>query len=56
MQTGKVVEVVPINRLSVLFVILFSWLFFQRQELISLRVVLGGLLSVAGAYVIVVGH
>ncbi|MBT3435383.1 MAG: DMT family transporter [Nitrospinaceae bacterium] len=55
-QTGKVVEVVPINRLSVLFVILFSWLFFQRQELISLRVVLGGLLSVAGAYVIVVGH
>lgn len=55
-QTGEVVQVVPINRLSVLFVILFSWLFFQRQENITFRVLLGGLLSVVGAYVIVAGH
>jgi transporter family protein len=52
-QTGKIVQVVPINRLSVLFVILLSWLFMQAEEVITWRVVLGGVLSVAGVFVIV---
>jgi len=54
-QTGELVQVVPINRLSVLFVIFFSWLFFRKKEAITWRVVLGGVLSVAGAFTIVPG-
>lgn len=52
-QMGEIVQVVPINRLSVLFVILFSWIFLRKQELITWRVVLGGVLSVAGAFILV---
>ena len=52
---GKIVEVIPVNRLSVLLAILFSWLFFRKQEAVNFRVVLGGLLSVAGAWAIVWG-
>jgi len=52
---GKIVEVIPVNRLSVLLAILFSWLFFRKQEAVNSRVVLGGLLSVAGAWAIVWG-
>ncbi len=52
-QMGQIVQVVPINRLSVLFVILLSWLFMQAEEVITWRVVLGGVLSVAGVFVIV---
>ncbi len=54
-QTGEIVRVVPINRLSVLFIILFSWLFFRKEEAITWRVVLGGALSVVGAFIIVAG-
>lgn len=54
-QTGELIQVVPLNRLSVLFVILFSWLFFRKQEAITWRVVLGGVFSVAGAFTIVPG-
>jgi transporter family protein len=53
---GRIVEVIPINRLSVLLIIFFSWLFFQKQENITSRVVLGGLLSVVGAFAIVSGR
>ena len=54
-QMGEVVQVVPINRLSVLFVIIFSWLFFRKQEFITLRLILGAALSVLGAFVIAAG-
>ncbi len=54
-REGEIVRVVPINRLSVLFVIFFSWLFFRKQEAVTLRVVAGGVLSVAGAWAIVAG-
>ena len=54
-KSGRIVEVIPINRLSVLLIIFFSWLFFRKQEAISSRVVLGGLLSVVGAFAIVSG-
>lgn len=54
-QMGELVQVVPINRLSVLFVIIFSWLFFRKEEAITRRVVAGGVLSVVGAYLIVMG-
>ncbi len=53
---GRIVEVIPINRLSVLLIIFFSWLFFRKQEAVTFRVVLGGLLSVAGAFAIVSGR
>jgi len=53
-QMGQIVQVVPINRLSVLFVILLSWLFMQAEEAITWRIVLGGVFSVAGVFVIVV--
>ncbi|MBT3351320.1 MAG: DMT family transporter [Nitrospinaceae bacterium] len=54
-KMGNIVEVIPINRLSVLLIILFSWLFFRKQEAITAQVVLGGFLSVAGAWAIVLG-
>ena len=54
-REGEVVQVIPINRLSVLWVIAFSWLFLKKQERITLRVVLGGILSVVGAFAIVWG-
>ena len=50
---GKVVEVVPIGRLSVLFVILFSWIFLREQESITMKVVIGGVVSVLGAFLII---
>lgn len=55
-QHGVIVEVVPINRLSVLLIIFFSWFFFRQQEGVTWRVVAGGLLSVAGAWAIVWGR
>jgi transporter family protein len=54
-QMGEIVQVVPINRLSVLFIIVFSWLFFRKEEAITWRVVMGGALSVVGAFLIVAG-
>ncbi len=53
LKNGEMIEVLPINRLSVLMIIFFSWLFFRKQEAITRRVVFGGLLSVMGAWVIV---
>ncbi len=53
---GRIVEVIPINRLSVLLIIFFSWFFFRKQEAVTSRVVLGGLLSVVGAFAIVTGR
>ncbi len=55
-RDGEIVRVVPINRLSVLFVIFFSWLFFRKQEAVTLRVVMGGVISVVGAFIIVSGR
>jgi len=52
---GDLVQVVLVNRLSVLFIILFSWLFFRKQENITWRVVVGGALPVVGAFAIVAG-
>ena len=54
-REGEVVQVVPINRLSVLWVILFSWLFLKKQESITFRIVIGGVLSVIGAFAIAWG-
>lgn len=54
-RAGEVVQVVPINRLSVLWVILFSWLFLKKQESVTLRIVIGGVLSVVGAFAIAWG-
>ena len=55
-KNGEIVQVVPINRLSVLIVILLSWLFFRKQERVSARVVIGGVSSVLGAWAIVRGE
>ena len=55
-KNGKLVEVIPINRLSILFLILFSWVFYQRIERINLRVIAGGLLAVAGAMLIILSR
>ena len=54
-RTGEVVQVIPINRLSVLWVIVFSWLFLKKQESVTLRIVMGGVLSVIGAFAIAWG-
>ena len=54
-REGEVVQVVPINRLSVLWVIIFSWFFLKKQESITLRIVIGGVLSVVGAFAIAWG-
>ena len=55
-KNGKLIEVIPMNRLSILFLILFSWIFYQRIERINLRVIAGGLLAVEGAVLIVLGR
>jgi len=54
-QRGEIVQVIPINRLSVLIVILLSWLFMQKQEAVNWRITLGGAISVVGAYAVVWG-
>ena len=54
-QRGELVQVVPIDRLSVLLVILFSWLFFRKQENVTTPVVIGGLLAASGAYLVAWG-
>ena len=55
LKDGEVIQVVPINRLSVLIVILFSWLFFKKQERVSAQVVIGGVCSLLGAWAVVWG-
>ncbi len=54
-KAGEVIQVVPINRLSILIVILFSWLFFRKQERVSAQVIIGGACSVLGAWAVVWG-
>ena len=54
-KTGEIVQIIPLNRLSVLLIIFLSWLFFRKQEAVSLRVVIGGILSVIGAVGVVLG-
>ncbi len=54
-KDGEVIQVVPINRLSILIVILFSWLFFRKQERVSFQVIIGGACSVLGAWAVVWG-
>ena len=51
-QVGDVVEVIPITRLSLLFVLLFSWIIFRRQERITGRVLIGAALALIGALAI----
>ena len=51
-RLGEIVTVIPIFRLSILLVLLLSWIFFRRQERITWEVIAGGLLAVAGALVI----
>jgi transporter family protein len=55
LQQGEVVQVIPINRLSVLIVIFLSWLFMQKQEAVTWRIAFGGAISVVGAYAVVWG-
>ena len=55
-QYGEVVQVVPINRLSVLFVIALSWMYFRKEEAVTWRVAAGGASSVAGAVLIAAGR
>lgn len=52
LRIGEIVTVIPIFRLSILLVLLLSWIFFRRQERITWEVVVGGLLAMAGALVI----
>ena len=54
-KTGEIVQIIPLNRLSVLLIIFLSWLFFRKQEAVNLRVVIGGVLSVIGATGVVFG-
>lgn len=54
-KTGEIVQIIPLNRLSVLLIIFLSWVFFRKQEAVNLRVVMGGLLSVIGAVGVVLG-
>ncbi len=56
LKSGDVIQVFPIRRLSVILVIVFSWLFFQEYERITWRVAAGGALSVLGAAAIVWGR
>ena len=48
-------QVIPINRLSILLVIFLSWFFMQKQEAVTWRIALGGAFSVVGAFAVVWG-
>ena len=54
-KTGDIVQLIPLNRLSVLLIIFLAWLFFRKQEAVGWRVVIGGFLSVLGAVGVVLG-
>ena len=54
-MNGRLVEVVPVNRLSVLMIIFLSWLFYRKLEFINSRVIFGGFMSVVGALLVVLG-
>lgn len=54
-KLGEITRVIPLTRLSVLLIILLSWLLFRRQENVTWRVVLGGILALCGASVIAAG-
>ena len=54
-KTGDIVQLIPLNRLSVLLIIFLSWVFFRKQEAVGWRVVIGGFLSVLGAVGVVLG-
>ena len=51
-KNGEIVEVVPIRRLSLVFVILVSWFFFKKIEKLSPQVVFGAAISIAGALLV----
>ncbi len=55
LRLGDVVEVVPIRRVSVLLVVLFSWLFMGKQDTITWRVVAGAVITLAGGLAILWG-
>ena len=54
-KTGDIVQLIPLNRLSVLLIIFLSWVFFRKQEAVGWRVVIGGFMSVLGAVGVVLG-
>lgn len=54
-KNGDIVEVVPIRRLSLVFVILVSWFFFKKIERLSFQVILGGIISIVGALFVSMG-
>ncbi len=56
LRLGDVVQVFPIRRLSVILVIVFSWLFLREHERVTWRVLTGGVLAVMGATAIVWGR
>ena len=53
LRLGDVVEVVPIRRVSVLLVVLFSWLFMGKQDTITWRVVAGAAITLVGGLTII---
>ena len=55
LRLGDVVEVVPIRRISVLLVVLFSWLFMGKLDTITWRVVAGAVITLAGGLAIIWG-
>lgn len=52
LRLGEVVEVVPIRRVSVLLVVLFSWLFMGKQDTITWQVVAGAFITLSGGLAI----
>ncbi|MBT3350051.1 MAG: DMT family transporter [Nitrospinaceae bacterium] len=52
LRLGEVIEVVPIRRVSVLLVVLFSWLFMGKQDTITWRVVIGAIITLSGGMAI----
>ncbi|MED5578935.1 MAG: EamA family transporter [Nitrospinota bacterium] len=51
-KNGNIVEVFPIRRLSLVFVIFVSWLFFKKIERLSFQVILGAVIAIAGALMV----
>tara|TARA_B110000014_G_scaffold26675_1_gene16907 strand:- start:2005 stop:2889 length:885 start_codon:yes stop_codon:yes gene_type:complete len=56
MKSGKITQIIPLSRLSLLLIVFLTWYFFREQEKLTYRVFFGAILALVGAYGVVYGR
>ena len=56
MKLGKITQIIPLSRLSLLLIVFLTWYFFREQEKLTYRVFIGAVLALVGAYGVVYGR